>query len=63
MSLRPKACRKCKRIVYGNVCDVCGSSDLSQSFSGLLIVLDVEKSVIASELGIRKPGRYAVKVD
>ncbi|MCS6769443.1 MAG: DNA-directed RNA polymerase subunit E'' [Candidatus Caldarchaeum sp.] len=63
MSARPKACRNCRRIVAGNVCDVCGSSNLSSSHSGLLIILDVEKSQIARELGIRKPGRYAVKVD
>jgi len=63
VSARAKACRNCRRIVVGNVCDACGSSNLSTSYSGLLIVLDVEKSQIAKELGIRKAGRYAVKVD
>ncbi|MEM0441190.1 MAG: transcription elongation factor subunit Spt4 [Candidatus Caldarchaeum sp.] len=63
MSVKPKACRNCRRIVVGKTCDVCGSSNLSTSFSGLLLVLDVERSQIAKELGIRKTGRYAVKVD
>lgn len=63
MSVKPKACRNCKRIVVGKTCDVCGSSNLSTSFSGLLLVLDVERSQIAKELGIRKTGKYAVKVD
>ncbi|MCS6784029.1 MAG: transcription elongation factor subunit Spt4 [Candidatus Caldarchaeum sp.] len=63
MSGKPRACRNCKRIVVGKSCDVCGSTNLSSSFSGLLLILDVEKSRIAKELGIRKSGRYAVKVD
>ncbi|MEM1942849.1 MAG: transcription elongation factor subunit Spt4 [Candidatus Caldarchaeum sp.] len=63
MSAKARACRNCRRIVSGNVCDACGSSSLSSSYSGLLIILDVESSQIARELGIRKPGRYAVKVD
>ncbi|BAJ50296.1 DNA-directed RNA polymerase subunit E'' [Candidatus Caldarchaeum subterraneum] len=63
MSAKPRACRNCKRIVVGKTCDVCGSSNLSTSYSGLVIILDVESSEIAKELGIRKSGRYAVKVD
>lgn len=63
MSAKAKACRKCRRIVVGNVCDACGSNDLSMSYSGMLLILDVESSHIARELGIKKHGRYAVKVD
>ncbi len=63
MSAKARACRKCRRIVVGNMCDACGSTDLSTSYSGLLIILDAEGSHIAHELGIKKPGRYAVKVD
>ncbi|MEM1944828.1 MAG: transcription elongation factor subunit Spt4 [Nitrososphaerota archaeon] len=63
MSDRARACRNCRRIVLGPTCDVCGSSDLAVNFSGLLIILDPEKSVIAKELGITKPGHYAVKID
>ncbi|MCS7137333.1 MAG: transcription elongation factor subunit Spt4 [Candidatus Caldarchaeum sp.] len=63
MSAKPKACRNCKRIVVGKACDVCGSTNLSTSFSGLLLILDLERSRLAKELGIRKSGKYAVKVD
>ncbi|GBC69992.1 hypothetical protein HRbin01_01699 [archaeon HR01] len=63
MSARARACRNCKKIVVGNSCDNCGSTDLAVNYSGLLIVLDPEKSRIAKELGITKPGHYAVKID
>ena len=49
--------------MVGNSCDNCGSTDLAVNYSGLLIVLDPEKSRIAKELGITKPGHYAVKID
>lgn len=61
-SSREKACRNCKRIVSGNVCDNCGSSNLTTNFSGLIIILNPENSEIAREMGFRKPGAYAVKV-
>ena len=62
MPAREKACRNCKRIVTGNVCDNCGSTNLTTNFSGLIIILDPERSEIAKELGMRKPGPYAVRV-
>ena len=58
-----KACRNCKKMVgEGETCPVCGSDDLSDRFSGLLIVLDPEKSEIAKISEVKAPGRYAVKV-
>ena len=59
---KEKACRNCKRIVTGNVCDNCGSSNLTTNFTGLIIVIEPEKSELAKELGFRKLGAYAVKV-
>lgn len=46
----------------GETCPACGSDDLSDRFSGLLIVLDAEKSGIARISEVKAPGRYAVKV-
>ncbi|MEM2083569.1 MAG: transcription elongation factor subunit Spt4 [Nitrososphaerota archaeon] len=62
MPTQEKACRKCHRIVTGNTCDVCGSTDLSTSFLGYVIIFDPEKSDIAKALKIDKPGTYAIKV-
>ena len=58
-----KACRNCKKMVEdGEICPACQSDDLSDRFSGLLIVLDPEKSEIAKISEVKSPGRYAVKV-
>ncbi|MFP3949737.1 MAG: transcription elongation factor subunit Spt4 [Candidatus Micrarchaeia archaeon] len=58
-----KACRNCRKIVEeGETCPVCGSDELSDRFSGMLIVLDPEKSEIGKITEIKAPGRYAVKV-
>jgi DNA-directed RNA polymerase subunit E" len=60
---REKACRECKRIVTGNKCDNCGSTNLTLHFSGLIVVVSPEHSEVAKLLGITKPGRYALKVE
>ena len=58
-----KACRQCKKMVEeGETCPACQSDELSDRFSGLLIVLDPEKSEIAKISEVKAPGRYAVKV-
>lgn len=58
-----KACRKCKMLVplNVNVCPNCGSKDFSEDWSGLVIIFDLS-SVLAKELGIKMPGKYALKV-
>lgn len=62
------ACRKCKLIFQvqkreGPIkCPNCGSTDISDDWSGLVIVFDPEHSDVAKKLGITKPGRYAIKV-
>ncbi|MEM0482278.1 MAG: transcription elongation factor subunit Spt4 [Nitrososphaerota archaeon] len=60
---RERACRNCRAIVTGNRCDNCGSTNLTATYSGLLIVIHPESSEIAQLLGIAKPGRYAIKVE
>lgn len=62
MPLRERACRECKRIGTSDVCENCGSSNLTSAFSGLLIIIDPESSEVAKLMGITKPGKYAVKV-
>ncbi|PLC68989.1 DNA-binding protein [Vulcanisaeta sp. EB80] len=59
-----KACRNCKAVVPEETekCPVCGSTDFSKDWMGLIIVLKPEESCIASKLGIKKEGMYAIDV-
>jgi len=56
------ACRRCKGLSTGRVCPNCNSTDLSAEWSGLVIIIDPERSEVAKTLNITKPGRYALKV-
>jgi len=60
--VRPRACRTCKIITEENVCPICKSTDLSDDFSGLLIILDPENSQLAKKMEIDREGRYALKI-
>jgi DNA-directed RNA polymerase subunit E" len=57
-----KACKLCKAIIVkGNVCPVCRSTETTSSFQGTVTVFDTD-SEIGKKLGIKAPGKYAVKV-
>jgi DNA-directed RNA polymerase subunit E" len=56
------ACRKCKTLTSGRICPNCKSKDLSPDWSGLVVVNDIDSSLVAKTLNITKPGRYALKV-
>ncbi len=57
-----KACRRCHYVTEENVCPNCKSTDLSEDFSGLVIIFDPENSLIAKTLKIQRKGRYAIRV-
>lgn len=58
-----KVCRECKFIVESSdKCPKCGSAELTDRFSGMLIVLDAEKSEVAKVANVNSVGRYALKV-
>ncbi|MHC1600652.1 MAG: transcription elongation factor subunit Spt4 [Candidatus Methanospirareceae archaeon] len=58
-----KACRDCHRIVEsGKAICVCGSNSMSTDWSGYVMIIDVEESEIAKKMGIKKSGKYALKV-
>lgn len=61
-SVRERVCRNCKRIVSGDTCDLCGSTNLASTYQGLLIIIKPELSEIAALLNIKKEGYYAVKI-
>lgn len=56
-----KACKNCRRLVKGNVCPICKTSDLTKSWKGILIVINPD-SDIARQAEITEPGRYAIRV-
>ena len=57
-----KACRNCRLISEGNVCPDCKSTDISDDFSGVVVIVDPENSAIAKAMKIEKKGRYAVRI-
>lgn len=60
--MKELACRKCRTLTTEKVCPNDGSTELSSEWSGLIIVIDPDKSQVAKTLGINKSGRYALKV-
>ncbi len=60
--MKELACRKCKTLTTEKACPNDGSTELSNEWSGLIIIIDPVKSQVARTLGIAKPGRYALKV-
>jgi len=59
-----KACRNCRSVVPEDAaqCPLCGGTDFSDEWSGLVIVMKPEESCIAKKLGLTKPGMYAIEV-
>jgi DNA-directed RNA polymerase subunit E" len=57
-----KVCRECHRLVSGQSCSVCGSTNLSTDWSGYVIIIDPTRSQIAKKMNITLPGKYALKV-
>jgi DNA-directed RNA polymerase subunit E" len=60
--MKELACRKCRMLTSEKACPNDESTELSKEWSGLIIIIDPEKSQVAKTLGIAKPGRYALKV-
>jgi DNA-directed RNA polymerase subunit E" len=46
----------------GKMCPICKSTELSKDWSGILLILDHQKSKIASTLEITVSHKYALKV-
>lgn len=59
---RELACKKCKALTTGKMCPVCKSTELSKDWSGIILLLNAEKSKIAATLEISIPHKYALKV-
>jgi DNA-directed RNA polymerase subunit E" len=57
-----RACRKCKIITEENACPICRSTDMSDDYSGILVVIDPEGSQLAEKMEIKREGRYALRI-
>ena len=62
MRMSERACKNCRLLSRERICPNCRSSDLSEDYTGLLIVLDPDNSELAKKAGIEKKGRYALRV-
>jgi len=60
--LTDKACKNCRFISNGQVCPNCKSTNLSDDWSGLVVIMDPASSEVARRMGITAPGRYALRV-
>jgi|TARA_B100000214_G_C23589354_1_gene455539 DNA-directed RNA polymerase subunit E" len=56
------ACKECHLILEEGTCPRCPDSEVSREWQGFVEVLNPEKSELAKEMGIRTPGRYALRV-
>jgi len=56
-----KACKSCRRLLKGNLCPTCKSSELTSNWKGVLVIFNAE-SEIAKEAGITAAGKYAVRI-
>ena len=57
-----KACPKCHVITRNQTCPNCKKTNLSDDFSGLVIIVNPKNSGIAKVMEIKKKGKYALKV-
>lgn len=58
-------CRECHRVQTEpepEICEVCGSSSLTEDWAGYVIIAHPEDSEIAAEMDVSEPGKYALKV-
>ncbi len=56
------ACKNCRALTSEKKCPVCGSTNLTTNWKGLVHVINVEKSEIAKKLGIKSNGTFALEV-
>lgn len=61
--IKEKACRTCRKIIEeGEECPVCKGTTFTTFWKGYIIIVDPEKSEISKKMGIKVPGKYALKL-
>jgi DNA-directed RNA polymerase subunit E" len=58
------ACRECHAVAEPDedTCPICGSTSLTEDWSGFVIIAHPDESQIAEEMEVTEPGKYALKV-
>ena len=56
------ACRECHRVTRDEVCRECGSENLSEHWSGYVVIIEPGESEIAEKMEVELAGKYALKV-
>ncbi len=57
-----RACPECHTLSTKSPCPNCGATGFSDDYSGLVIILDPERSAVAKAMGVKVKGRYALRV-
>ncbi|MCL4383080.1 MAG: DNA-directed RNA polymerase subunit E'' [Candidatus Marsarchaeota archaeon] len=57
-----KACKKCRLIINGTQCPICGSKDLSTKWDSYIIIINSEKSKIAEKLELKFNSMFAINI-
>lgn len=58
---KEKACKICNKVHNEDSCPDCGSKEYTDSFKGIIIVTNPEKSEIAKNINLHKKGKFAIK--
>jgi len=61
MAKKMQVCRNCRRFTTAQTCPFCKSTNLSTSWKGLVVIVNVD-SEVAKMLNVSEPGRYALYV-
>ena len=56
-----RACKQCNTIFEGDKCPNCGSTEHTEGWKGISIIINPEESEIAKKLKINKKGVYAIR--
>lgn len=60
--VKPKACKICNKIYEsGEKCPVCGCKENTETIKGRIYIFNPEKSEIASKIGLKNKGNFAIK--
>ncbi|MFH1247190.1 MAG: transcription elongation factor subunit Spt4 [Candidatus Micrarchaeota archaeon] len=58
-----RACRSCRLIVEGPVCPLCNTADyLTKTWEGRITIVNPEGSEVATAIGAKTSGMYALKI-
>lgn len=60
--MKAKVCRTCKIFVAEDLCPICRKSSFTNSYNGLITIIDAKRSKIAQKMGFEHNGEYVIKI-